>query len=163
MPAKKGNKYAVGNKGGGRIETYKAEYTNIAYNMCLLGATDKELAECFSVSEKTINNWKKTHKEFDSALKGGKIEADSRVSRRLYERAMGYEVKEDVIFQYQGKPVIVPTVKKYPPDPTSMIFWLKNRQRTRWRDKQDIEHSGAVNLITEEPRKPHNAGTNTPD
>ncbi len=43
---------------------------------------------------------------------------------------------------HEGKPVIVPTVKHYPPDTTACIFWLKNRQRDRWRDKQDHEHTG---------------------
>jgi hypothetical protein len=30
-------------------------------------------------------------------------------------------------------------VKHYPPDPTSMIFWLKNRQPQKWRDKHDLD------------------------
>ena len=29
--------------------------------------------------------------------------------------------------------------KCYPPDPTSMIFWLKNRQPLVWRDKKEID------------------------
>jgi hypothetical protein len=33
-------------------------------------------------------------------------------------------------------------VRHYPPDPTSMIFWLKNRQPQDWRDKQEHEHTG---------------------
>ena len=38
--------------------------------------------------------------------------------------------------------MIVPTTKHYPPDTTAAIFWLKNRQKSKWRDKQDHEISG---------------------
>lgn len=52
------------------------------------------------------------------------------------------------------------TVKHIPPDTTAQIFWLKNRRPDRWRDKQQIEHSGTLEvenplagLTTEELRK----------
>lgn len=51
-------------------------------------------------------------------------------------------------------------VKEVKPDTTAGIFWLKNRKPTVWRDKQDVEHSGNMNvnnafseLTTEELRK----------
>ena len=51
-------------------------------------------------------------------------------------------------------------VKHIPPDTTAQIFWLKNRRPDRWRDKQQIEHSGTLEvenplagLTTEELRK----------
>lgn len=51
-------------------------------------------------------------------------------------------------------------VKEVKPDTTAQIFWLKNRKPTVWRDKQDIEHSGNMNvnnafseLTTEELRR----------
>ncbi|MDD5356326.1 MAG: hypothetical protein PHY56_07320, partial [Candidatus Omnitrophica bacterium] len=33
------------------------------------------------------------------------------------------------------------TVKEVIPDVTAQIFWLKNRQPDKWRDKQEVEHS----------------------
>lgn len=128
--------------GAGRPTSYKKEYANQAFKLCLLGATDKEMADIFGVSEQTFNAWKKAHPEFLESLKKGKEEADANVANRLYQRALGYEHKEDQIFQYQGKPVVVPTIKHYPPDPTAAIFWLKNRQRRKWSDKQEIELTG---------------------
>ncbi|WP_300485812.1 hypothetical protein [Methylobacter sp.] len=44
---------------GGRPTAYKPEYAEQAYNYSLLGATDKQLAEFFRVSVRTINAWKK--------------------------------------------------------------------------------------------------------
>ncbi len=41
---------------------------------------------------------------------------------------------------------MVPTIKHYPPDTTACIFWLKNRQRDKWRDRLDHEHSGEVKI-----------------
>jgi len=36
-------------------------------------------------------------------------------------------------------------VKEIAPDTTAQIFWLKNRKPAKWRDKQEIEHSGSMN------------------
>lgn len=130
------------NNKGGRPSDYKPAYNKQAEKLCKLGATDKELAEFFEVSEKTLNNWKKEHPNFLQSIKRGKIISDAEVADKLYQRAIGYEHKEDKIFQYEGSPVIVPTKKIYAPDPTAAIFWLKNRQKDKWRDKQDLEHSG---------------------
>jgi transcriptional regulator with XRE-family HTH domain len=35
-------------------------------------------------------------------------------------------------------------VKEIAPDTTAQIFWLKNRKPAKWRDKQEIEHSGSM-------------------
>ncbi|BFH60735.1 transposase [Paenibacillus azoreducens] len=50
--------------------------------------------------------------------------------------------------------------KEVSPDVTAQIFWLKNRRPNKWRDKQEIGHSGSVDvnnplqgLTTDELRK----------
>lgn len=136
-------------KGVGRPSKYDDKYCKQAYKLALLGSTDKQLADFFEVNEDTIHEWKKVHPEFSETLKRGKEIADSNVTLSLYKRATGYKTKVDKIFQYEGIPVIVPTIEKYPPDSTSMIFWLKNRQPEKWRDKQDINHSGEIKSISE--------------
>ena len=130
----------------GRPTKFKDEHMDKIKKMATAGFTDKEMAECLNVTEQTFNNWKKKFHEFFESLKDWKLKADESVERSLYERACGYEHEEDKIFNANGKPMIVPTVKKYPPDPTAAIFWLKNRQPKEWRDKQDIEHSGTIDV-----------------
>lgn len=126
----------------GRPSAYREEYAEQARKLCLLGATDKEMAEFFGVSEQTLNTWKKQHTDFLESIKQGKAQADADVADRLYQRAMGYEHAEDKIFNANGQPLVVPTVKHYPPEPAAAIFWLKNRQKHKWRDKIDHEHTG---------------------
>ena len=60
----------------GRKSEYRIEFSDQALKLCLLGATDKELAEFFSVSEQTLNKWKKDYPEFLESLKKGKNIAD---------------------------------------------------------------------------------------
>lgn len=57
----------------GRKSEYRIEYADQALKLCLLGATDKELAEFFSVSEQTLNKWKKDYPEFLESLKKERI------------------------------------------------------------------------------------------
>lgn len=123
---------------GGRPSAYKPEYNEQARKLCLLGYIDKELADFFNVTETTINNWKNSKPGFFESLKKGKELADAEVTQKLFERACGYEHREDKIFcNAQGEVTIQPTTKHYPPDPTAAIYWLKNRQRDRWGDKKE--------------------------
>lgn len=99
------------------------------------------MAKIVGVTEQTFNNWKKSYPSFFESLKDWKAEADKKVERSLYERACGYFHPEEKIFTYEGGVIRADTIRHYPPDPTSMIFWLKNRQPDKWRDKQ-IEDMG---------------------
>lgn len=121
----------------GRPSRYKEEFSDQARKLCRLGATDKELAEFFGVAVSTLNLWKKNHPQFSESLKEGKALADAEVADKLFQRATGYSHPDVHISNYQGVITITPLVKHYPPDPTSMIFWLKNRRPDLWRDKPD--------------------------
>lgn len=126
----------------GRPSGYKPEYATQAAKLCKLGATDCDLADFFDVSVRTIANWQARHPEFLQALKSGKTEADDRVERSLYQRAVGYEYDAVKIFNANGQPLIVPYREKCPPDTTAAIFWLKNRRSEAWRDVHKHEHGG---------------------
>ena len=120
----------------GRKSEYRIEYADQALKLCLLGATDKELAEFFSVSEQTLNKWKKDYPEFLESLKKGKNIADANVASRLYNRAIGYSCKATKFATSEGRITDSKEyTEHYPPDTTAAIFWLKNRQRDRWQDR----------------------------
>lgn len=123
-----------------RPSSYKPEYPEQAKKLCLLGATDKEIADFFGVAESTLYVWKNTYPEFSEALKAGKDEADERVERSLYHKALGYSFDSEKVFMYQGAIVRTPFREHIPPSDTACIFWLKNRRADRWRDVHKIEH-----------------------
>lgn len=131
----------------GRPSSYKPEYAEQAKKLCLLGCIDRDLAAFFDVTEQTINNWKTEFPEFFEAIKAGKTVADAEVATRLNQRARGYEWVEEQAFKVkcgkdQERIEIVEVTRSVPPDPTSAIFWLKNRRRGDWADKVVNEHTG---------------------
>ena len=128
----------------GRPSKYKEEYAEQAYNYCLLGAIDEQLASFFDVSVTTINTWKETYPDFLSSIKKGKEQADLEVTQSLKKRASGMKLKKQVVKE-DG---IVEIEDEIPPDTTAMIFWLKNRQPKIWRDKQETEHSGRIEVTS---------------
>ena len=128
----------------GRPTDYKAEYCEQAYKLCLLGLIDRELAEFFEISESTLNLWKLEYPDFSKSIKSGKDVANGNVAMSLYKRAIGYEHDDVDIKMYEGEIIKTPIVKHYPPDPASMIFFLKNRAPKKWRDKIETEHSGEI-------------------
>lgn len=120
---------------------YKKEYDELAYNYCLLGAIDKQLADFFSVSESTVNKWKLDFPSFSESIKKAKFDADAAVAKSLFKRATGYSTTEEknesgtVGVNVVNKTTI--TTKEIAPDTTAQIFWLKNRQPALWRDKTE--------------------------
>ena len=106
--------------------------------MCLLGATDENIAEFLLVSERTINTWKLKHPSFLQSLKQGKDSADAEIAHALFHRARGYVHPETKVFCSDGDIITHDVLRVYPPDTTACIFWLKNRQRHNWRDRHDI-------------------------
>ena len=126
---------------GGRPTKYRPEFVKQTEKLCKLGATDQQLADFFEVKVLAIHQWKLVHPEFSEATKIGKDICDDRVERSLYQRAMGYEQEEVKIFMPAGatEPVYAPYTAKIAPDVTACIFWLKNRRKMEWRDKQDVD------------------------
>ena len=110
------------------------------------GWTDREMADFFKVSISTWYKWKASNESFREALKDWKDAADCRVERALYERAIGYEIPEDKIFNHNGEALVVPTIKHYPADSSAAMNWLKNRKPDRWRDRIDQQVTGQISF-----------------
>ena len=124
---------------------FKPEFVEQARKLAQLGAVDVEIADFFEVSVRTIYRWKLDHSEFGEALEVGKEPADHRVTRAVFQRAVGYDyVEQQAIKVKTGKDteevVVVDVQKHMAPDGTTGIWWQKNR--LGWTDKQVLEHTG---------------------
>jgi hypothetical protein len=137
---------------GGRPTKYRAEYEEQVYKLCLLGATDEELADFFGVTVQTIHNWAAAHDGFFEARKNGKQVADAKVAEALYHRALGYEHDAVQIMTYEGESWEHAYRKRYPPDTAAAFIWLKNRQPDKWRDKHEVAHSVEPRSLTPEEK-----------
>ena len=143
---------------GGRPSKYKPELCLAAEWMSRYGLTDVQMAEKFGVSTVTLNAWKQAHPEFLNSLKKGKEEPNEQVEKTLFQKALGYTIKTQKpmavsLGNGEGSEVqIVEYEQHVAPDVTAQIFWLKNRRPDRWRDRQEVEHSGSVQILDDVPK-----------
>ncbi len=122
-----------------RPTEYDPSYCELAREMAGRGATNAELADQIGVSRRTIGTWTLKHPEFAEALKLGKEPVDDRVERALYERACGYEVDEERVAFFEGKPVVATISKHIPADVNAARLWLTNRRRDDWGNRMSVE------------------------
>ena len=120
-------------------------YPDWAWSLAVQGKTIKEIGEAMGVSRATVNRWIVDDQNFKKAIDEGRDSADAKVERSLYQRAIGYTYKEKkviVTMDSDGNqmPARIETTEKHvPPDTTAQIYWLKNRQRDRWKDKWEVD------------------------
>ncbi|MGE7115048.1 helix-turn-helix domain-containing protein [Lysinibacillus sp. NPDC047702] len=128
------------------------------------GLTDEQISQNMGIAYSTLRTWRDKFSALSAALKRGKEVIDRQVENALLKRALGYrydEVTKEMVEDGSGRLEITKVVtKEVQPDVTAQIFWLKNRKPNEWRDKQQVEHSGNMNinnpmkdLTTEELRK----------
>jgi transposase-like protein len=121
----KNGKNGNGKKGpGGRPTKYTPDMVERAYTLLRgSGLPMEQLAVALGVHRDTLYEWMELYPEFSDAVKKGRDEFDTvEVEKSLFYKA---------------------TVTK---DTVAQIFWLKNRNPRRWRDKQDLEHSGNIKI-----------------
>ena len=115
------------------------------------GLTDEQIAKNMKISPATLYNWKKDHLEILESLKKGKEVVDYEVENALLKRALGYTIKEEKLTK-DGE--LVEVEKEVPGDVTAQIFWLKNRQPDKWRDKPEDngEKAEGITIINNIPK-----------
>ena len=86
-----------------------------------LGLTDVQLSAVLGINELTLNRWKKDP-GFCKSLKEDKASADVQVKTSLYKQALDGNT-------------------------TAAIFWLKNRDPERWRDKTEVAITGIEDIF----------------
>ena len=131
-------------KPGSGCPKFKPEFVEMARVATEKGFTIENLAELFKVDSATIYRWEQKHPEFYETILNARDKFDTEnVVVALRERATGYKHEETLFFSSNGVVTDERTViKQYPPDTTAAIFWLKNRDRTRWKDFKAVELTG---------------------
>lgn len=110
-----------------------------AYELALLGATNKMMADVFEVKEQTIDYWIRTKPEFKEAVHRGRMMTDAKVAKALLQCAMGYEYYEEHVVMIKGEAVVRRIKKTVPPNPWAAAKWLTIRQRSLWADVHKTE------------------------
>lgn len=137
--------------------------------LVLAGWDDAQVSDFFGIAVSTLTRWKKKNEEFCLSLKDWKREADLEVEKSLYKRAIGFEYDEVTYEKINTGGLAVgiskgeiknikhtPTYKTkvitklVVPDVTAEIFWLKNRQPDKWRDKTEVSHPETENQTQEQ-------------
>lgn len=117
----------------GRPIGYRPSFVNRAYEACLLGHTDERIAELLGTSVAGLKRWRQAYPRFREAFARGRDEADGKVANALYQRAIGYShPAEKISFDKDGNVHRATYTQHYPPDATSLAFYLSNRQRELW-------------------------------
>ena len=127
---------------GGRPTKYKEAFNDQVFEMALLGLSDSQMANILGITEQTFNNWKTEHPMFFESLTQGKENADGKVAKAMYKRALGLTIIEEALTK-DGQ--IVQLKKELPPDTPAAKHWLANRQRKLW------ANNGESTMYTTEP------------
>ena len=109
------------------------------------GLTDEQISRNMGIAYSTLRSWRDKFSAISAVLKKGKEVVDRQVENALLKRALGYEY-EEVKEKFEGNVMTERTVtkKEVIPDVTAQIFWLKNRKRETWADRQNIEISQPI-------------------
>lgn len=108
------------------------------------GLNDEQIAKNMGINVATLYKYKNKYSEIDKAIKKGKAPVDLEVENALYKSAMGEWVTErqTIIEELKDgtiKKKIINNKKYIPPNPTSIIFWLKNRKPALWQRVSDSD------------------------
>lgn len=110
-----------------------------AYELALLGANDKQIANVMGIDIMTLDYWKRTKEDFREALNNGKTIADATVANSLFKCANGYMIKKHVVHVIKGKPVVTEYEEEVGPSAWAANKWLSIRQRPNWSETHRVE------------------------
>jgi hypothetical protein len=133
----------------GMPSKFKQEYVYQVEQVCMAGFIAPQVADLFGVETGTIYNWRKVYPDFKEAMDAGRdVYNQATAETCLQKRLEGYFYNETtselVGLGAAAKMKVVKIVKKHvPADSQSLRFFLRNRDKERWPDNQEVN----VNLI----------------
>jgi hypothetical protein len=107
------------------------------------GLTNDQMCEKLGIAPATWYEYANKHPMFSDLINWGKAVINTRVENSLFRTATGYEYEEIKTIVEEDKngkkKTRIEKVKRHqPPNPTAMIFWLKNRAPNEWNDRREI-------------------------
>jgi hypothetical protein len=135
----------------GRPTDYTEKMCEQVFEMALLGLTDAQMAKVLGICEATFNNYKHEYPKFLESLTRGREDADGKVAKAMYKRALGLTITEEALTR-DGE--VVQLKKELPPDTAAAKHWLANRQRGLWANNGEstIKSDEPLVIIRTEPR-----------
>lgn len=119
----------------------KAYHCKLVYRLALLNLSNPEMCIPLDISLNVFNDWIRYHEEFKKALLAGREQADAKVARALFRRAVGWGTLEEEVVSRKIKDnngnerletKTIPKRKRYPPDVAAIALWLRNRHPDKW-------------------------------
>ena len=130
---------------GSHVKPRLAEVTAWAQD----GKTEVEMCDELGIDVSTFGKYKNQYIELIEAIKKGKIVAVATMKKSLFKSGTGYEYEETKVVKTEGEPGRVErTTKQVAPNPTSIIFYLTNRDSENWQHVRNIKHSGSETRTT---------------
>jgi len=120
-------------KPNGRPTKYDPKiHPGIIAKLAATGMIDEDMAGVLDIDIATYYRWKEAHPEFSEAVARGKSTPLTAVEAALYRLCKGYTYDEGGVKRTKH------------PDVRAIQFYLKNVAPDKWRDKQEVEHSGEI-------------------
>lgn len=113
-------------------EEQKNKIKNAVLESLKNGVSITKACEAANVAVSTFWIWRNEDEEFNNQVLEAKDSRVDIVEDELFENTQSIKDKDGKIVQ-RGNVL-------------AQIFFLKNRSRGRWKDRQEIEHSGKVDL-----------------
>lgn len=107
------------------------------------GLTNTDIAKNIGIARETLNQWRHRFPDVSDALKKGREPVVRKLENALVNRALGFDYEETETFFEEddnGKQKKkVKKIKKYSlPDPSSLMFLLKNYKPDKYRNYNDV-------------------------
>jgi hypothetical protein len=125
-------------------------YPDIVKSLAAKGYVESQIQDIIHISVATFNNWKKKYPEFLKALREGKQGPIDRTVNTLEKVANGFReiVRKPFVVSdgfNNGSHIEILDVEEFiPPQVSAIRYYLNNRDKQNWSDRQSVELSGSV-------------------
>jgi hypothetical protein len=106
-----------------------------------LGKVDEEIAKEIGICRKTLYAWKVKYPEVDEALSRGKEIPNKLIEQDAFDCAHGYYYEEELAHFHNGRWHKTIARRYVPKNPTSIIWWQKNRDPENWKERVHVDMS----------------------